>query len=397
MKKYTEKSIIAILLFMIFFSGDIFCQNKTANAKIKASESNKKKKRKDSGKKRKKKKKRSAPVSVANKEKLPAYIKSDGIRSMVSIIGITDTDLEHVVKFKKHTIPIARIERVNFITKYDPYIVKVMERKQKYSQAAAEVINKLAPALKYISLPENNLVNPLFDAAYLYMKAASVYNDHKSPKYNKEKAQAEYAKAYRVFKKIAQAKWYYGAKLATLNTIFCKIRMHKLDSAIKQFKKVEEPMLGDAAFGLYWLIDAQIKFKNNQLNEALDSAVKSIVFDNKDIQTFPEALLLSACCYEDMLDNYRARDTFYEVAKLFKGTPEGKIAFSSIQFIRDKKLTEQAEDVGLEKIFFDSIEDVNKKVDDYIVIVLEERRIAEEKRKERERRLKKKKERENKK
>jgi hypothetical protein len=398
MKKYTKKSIIAILLFSIFFSGNVFCQTKKqtqkkTTKKIKASERSKKSTKKRSTKKKKKKKgKKATPSSIANMKKLITYIKSKGIRSVISIIGITGTQLEYVIKFRKHTIPIKDIESANFITDYDPYKIKVLERKKEYSTAAAEIINKLAPALKYIKLPENNLVDPLFDAAYLYMRAASVYDDKKSKDFDKDKAQAEYAKAYRVFKKIAQAKWYYGAKLAELNTIFCNIRMNKLDIAAKQFAKIEEPLFGDADFGLYWLIDAQLKFHNNQLSQALDSVVKSIVFDTKDIHTFPEGLLLSAYCYEDMLDNYRARDTFYEVAKLFNGTPEGEIAFSSIQFIRNKKLTEQAEAVGLEKIFFDNIEDVNKKIDDHIVVILEKKKIEEEKRKEREERLKKTKE-----
>ena len=396
MKNHTLKSITVIIALVICISGNIYSQSKNVSktkskTTIKA-KNNKKSgtKKKASSKKKKSKAKKSAPKSVAKIKKVTAYVKSNNIRSMIYVTGISSDQLKHMVKFRHHTIPLKDIQRSTFITPYSPYKSRVLERQKKYSKAAAEIISGLAPALNYVKVPENNLVAPLFDAAYLYLKAASVYNDKKSPDYNKEKAQVEYAKAYRVFKKITQAKWYFGSELAKLNTIFCNIRMNKLEIAEKHFKTFDEPTLGDASYGLYWLIDGLLKIYKNKPNKALDSIVKSIVFDTKNINTFPESLLLSAYCYEDMLDNYRARDTFYEVSELFQGTPEGEIAFSSSQFIRERKLTEEAEAVGLEKIFFDSIEDVNKKVDDHIVAVLEKKRIKEEKRKKKEEKRKKK-------
>ena len=392
MKKHTLKSIIAILILALFFSGNIYSQTKKQNSKkTKTTKKATSGKKKSSSKKKKSKAKKVAPRSFSNIKKLTTYVKSNGIRSMISVTGITDTNLEYILKFRTHKMPIKDIESVVFITPYAPYKSRVLERQKQYSKAASEIISSLASALKYIRLPENNIVDPLFDAAYLYLKAASVYDDKKSPLYDKAKAQLEYVKAYRVFKKITQAEWYFGAQLAELNTIYCNIRMNKLKNAKAKFNKVDEPVLGDASYGLYWLIDGFLKFHENEPNKALDSIVKSVVFDTKNINTFPEALLLSAYCFEDMLDNYRARDAFYEVSELFQGTPEGEIAFSSIQFIRDRKLTEDAESVGLEKIFFDSVEDVNEQVDNHIVAVLEKKRIKEEKRKKREESLKKRK------
>ncbi len=157
--------------------------------------------------------------------------------------------------------------------------------------------------------------------------------------------------------------------------------MNKLDEAAQQFESVDEPEFGDAAFGLYWLIDAYLKFNSNQFSQALDSLVKSVVFETKDINTFPEALLLSAFCYEDSLDNYRARDLYYEVGRLFRGMPEGEIALSSLQFIRNRKLTEDEEKAAIERVFFDIVEDVNTKVDDFITETLEKKKVANEKEK----------------
>jgi tetratricopeptide (TPR) repeat protein len=327
-------------------------------------------------------------ASVAKLKKIPAFVKSGEVRYSRDIVGMTDTDLEYVEQFTKKSMPLNTIESVDFITDYDRYKAKVLERKKDYSGAAALTVQSLSDVIPYISLPENNIVDPLFDAGYLYLDAASVYANIKSPQHDKAKADKEYKNAYWVFKKIEKAKWYFGAKIAELNAILCQIRLGELDLAVKNFSEVDEPAFGDAAFGVYWMIDAMIKFKQSKLSEALDSAVKSIVFDTKNINTFPESLLLSGYCYEDMLDNYRARDVYFEAAKLFRDTTEGDIAFSSSQFIRDKKLTAGAEPAGLEKVFFNAVEDTNKKMDDFIVVILEERRIKEEQRKEKEKKEK---------
>ncbi len=377
--------IIATLALTVFFSGGIsYGQTKKTTSKKPSSANNtfSKKTNKDKADKKKVVIKKSVKSSSNSKnKKLYAYIKHKNIRKMMNITGIKKNGLEYIENYRVKKIPLEEIQSANFLTDYSLYTIRVMEKKKEYSEAADKIIVDIAPALKYISLPDNNLVNPLFDAAYLYMKQASVYDDKKSPEYNKDKAQKEYAKAYRIFKHITKADWYYGAQLAQLNTIFCDIRMKKTDLAEKQFAEQKEPVLGDAAYGLYWLIDAQLKFHKQKFSEALDSVIKSIVFDTKDIHTFPESLLLSAYCNEDMLDNYRARDIYFEIAKLFRDTPEGEIAYSSIKFFRERKLAEEAENIGLEKIFFDSIEDINKKIDDFIVIKKEENRIEEEKRK----------------
>ncbi len=331
--------------------------------------------------------------SVAALKKVPAFVKSAGVKYARDVVGMTDTDLEYVDRFVKKLMPLDTIESIDFVTNYDRYKMKVFQKDKKYSEAATLIVQNLVDAIPYITIPENNIVDLLFDAGYLYLDAASIYADIKSPQYDKAKADKEYKNAYWVFKKLEKAQWYFGAKVAGLNAILCQIRLGELDSAIENFMEVDEPAFGDAAFGIYWMIDATIKFKQSKLSEALDSAVKSIVFDTKNKNTFPETLLLSAYCYEDMLDNYRARDVYLEVAKLFRGMIEGELAFSSLQFVSDKKLTAKVQAAGLEKVFFNAIEDTNKKMDDFIAVILEERRILEEKRiKEEQRKEKEKKE-----
>ena len=328
---------------------------------------------------KKKAKKRYVPPSKLPKQ--PAYIKGkDGLRRIYQLTNMTKGNIEYVKGLRIERMPIKDIETIEFITKLDSYQTKVLERQGKYAEAAVYIIQNLAPALKYIKIPDNNLVDHLFDAAYLYMDAAATHSDKRGPAYDPKKAKVEYVKAYSVFKKITEADWCYTATLARLNMAYCALRLKKRSIADKIFAKIDEPALDDAAFGLYWLVDGMMKFEDKKYAPALDSAIKALVFDTKNIHVFPQALLLSAYCYEDTLDYYRARDVYFEVARLFHNTPEGRIAFASIQFIRERKLTDEAEDVGIEKVFFNSIEDINKTIDEYIPKAKEQDRLREERR-----------------
>jgi len=335
---------------------------------------------KKSASKKSTKKKVYIPPSKLKKQ--PAYVlRTDKIRKFLKLTGITDKNIEYVDGLRIKTMPISEIKSVTFVVDYNQYDIIVLERKKQYAEAGAKILGWLSPALKYIRLPENNLVDYLFDAGYYYLNAASMHSDKKGHYYDMKKARREYAGAYGVFKKITEANWYYGADMARLNMAYCALRMNKREIADKLFKSVDEPCMGDATYGLYWLIDAMMKFSDGKKEEALDSAIRTIVFETKDVHVFPEALLLSAYCYEDMLDYYRARDVYFEVARLFHNTPEGRIAFASLQFIRERKLTDEPEDVGIEKVFFNSAEDVNKTADEYIKKALEEDKIREERRK----------------
>ncbi len=323
-------------------------------------------------------------VSPSKLPKQPAMVTITGEKypKTLNLVALTDTELQYVKGLRIEKIPRKDIQSVNFLfNRFDPYKVKVFEHREQFVEGAVYIVQNLAPALKYIKLPDNNLVGYLSDAAYLYLDAAATHDDKKGRHYDPKKAQTEYVKAYSVFKKITEADWYYGATLAHLNMAYCALKLKKRAIAEKLFKEIDPPEIDDAAFGLYWLVDGMMKFEDKKYPEALASAIKAVDFDSRDLHVFPQARLLTAYCYEDMLDYYRARDAYFEVARLFHDTPEGRIAFSSIQFIRARKLTDTAEAVGIEKVFFNSVEDVNKTIDEYIPKAKEQDKIRRERKK----------------
>jgi len=327
------------------------------------------------------KKKSPSAVALYKMPKVQALIKTGGLNRRIQIVGITSTDIQYAAGLKMKTIPIKSLEFINFEVGYSPYTVRVLEAQKKYIEAASEIIKKFTPAFKYISLPDNNIIDPLYDAGFLFLNAALNFDNKLSPSYDRKKAVQAYTNAYKVFRKIVSVKWSSDTQLADIYSIYCILRMDKYDIAEKKLEEFGEPEPGTQGYGIYWLADAIIKFQRGKKEEALDSAVKSIVFDCRNTYSFPHALLLSAFCYEDLLDNYRARDTYYETARLFEGTPEGEIAYKSLTFIREKKLTDEKEEIGLEKVFFDSAEDVNKKVDDYIAEAERRRKLLEKREK----------------
>lgn len=382
-----KKLIYIFILLIIFTDTALYAETKKSR---KSSSKKKSSSVTQKGKKasEKKSKKKSTALALYKMPKVRALVVTRGMEKRIQVIAMTDTYIEYADGLKRKNIPLASIESITFEVGYYPATIRILEAQKKYIEAASEILKKFTPALKYITIPENNIVDPLFYAGFLYLDAGLAFDQKDSPDFDKEKAIKAYKNAYKVFRKITTAKWYENVRFAEINAIYCVIRMGKYDIAKKRLKAFEPPPEpGDPSYGLYWLIDSMIKFKENKKEEALDSAVKSIVFDCKNTYSFPKALLISAFCYEDLLDYYRALDTYFEVACLFEGTPEGDIAYKSIKFIRDRKLTDEQEEPGLEKVFFDSVEDVNKKVDDYIAkrdkyLKDQERRLQQKNKKE---------------
>ena len=143
--------------------------------------------------------------------------------------------------------------------------------------------------------------------------------------------------------------------------ILCLITLKNPKQAERDLRKMRVPEIGDQTMGLYWYTLAVLREANGDNREAMNAVVKSIAFENKDIEVFPEALMMSGRLYEALLDPYRARDVYFEVARLFPDTDWAKAAKIRLQYILDQKLTHTKEVLGIEQTFFGMDEDVNAK------------------------------------
>ena len=254
-------------------------------------------------------------------------------------------------------IRIAQIARAQFDLGYDPGEVAKAERRSDWGGA----IRLLQPGLKgpmaYLDLPDNNAAEAALDMGTCMLRAA-----HRTATKPEEQAQArrQYEAAAEVFTACARAEWSRVAQLGVLKGCRCLLGINKVKTAQYHVNRMSEPAPGDAAYGHYWLVRAELAHRAGQFREALDAVVKSVCFENKDIETFPDALLLSARCYEETLDPYRARDVYFEVASIFPRTDWADDAADRLQAILDAGKTRGKEVSPIENVFFGMNEDINK-------------------------------------
>ena len=138
-----------------------------------------------------------------------------------------------------------------------------------------------------------------------------------------------------------------------------QIDAEKAKTATRRIEEMEEPTPGDDSYGHYWLLKGEIAHLGGDVTNAMDAAVKSLCFENKDVETFPDALMLSADCYEQLGNFYRARDVYFEVAKLFPGTDWAEDAITRLEAVMASGKTSKKEASTAESTFFGLEEDMN--------------------------------------
>ncbi len=216
----------------------------------------------------------------------------------------------------------------------------------------------ITPLMPYLDIKDNNAADLAYVMANAMLKVADGH--HKANA--EDKARRLYLEANKVFEVLSKAEWFEDAPGSRLKSALCFIAMTNYPQAEAQLKATASPEIGDATWGLYWYVQAVLKTARGELREAMNAVTKSLVFENKDIDVFPDALMLSARLYEELLEPYRARDVYYEVAKLFPDTEWATAAREHLKFIMDKGLTKGQEKSQVEMVFFGLKEDLNTKV-----------------------------------
>lgn len=235
-----------------------------------------------------------------------------------------------------------------------------------WMKAANRLLPALQPVLPYLDLPNNNAVDAVVTAGDCLLRAAEAARRSAATPEAEETARKRYEAAYAVYRKAAQAHWSSKGTVAQVKTIKCLLELQRPRTARRQFEEIDEPFPGDAAYGIYGLVKAELEAARGDFRAAMAAVVKSVAFENKDIDTFPDALMLSARCYEELQDWHRARDVYYEVARLFPRTDWADAAAQRLEFILDKGYTREPEKLPIENVFFKLQDDVNKLAAQYL-------------------------------
>lgn len=248
----------------------------------------------------------------------------------------------------------------------DEALVNSALREKKWDAAAQMLLGRIGQTLPYLDIPDNNAVDPALQAGGLLMRLAREAGRGTGEKAEKDAARYNQA-AYNVFRSVGRASnWHPFGEAGAIRAVLCQIALGKLDDAQKSLAAIRVPGLGDGSFGIHALARAKLAHARGDARGALDLLVPSILYENKDVTVFPEALMLAAQCYEEINEIHRTRDGYYEVARIFPGTEWAEVARERLVNIRRENLTGDAEDVAVTTVFFAGNEDMDKLVDEYL-------------------------------
>lgn len=254
----------------------------------------------------------------------------------------------------------SRVRRCEFTLEYDLSAVAQALQKSDWGAAVRILSPVVRLALPYLDLPENNGLEPAMDLGMYMVASADREKRGAAPNADRARALKQYAAACEVFRQAARAQWSPLASLAALKRCRALLAQGLADKVSEALEEVGEPDPGDLAYGHYWLARAEGLRHAGKTREALEAVVKSVVFADQDVETFPSALLLSAHCYRDLKNAHRARDLYYEVAVLFVGTDWADEALEGLREVMAGNQTLQPEKTPLENVFFNVADDMNK-------------------------------------
>ncbi|MGQ9663066.1 MAG: tetratricopeptide repeat protein [Kiritimatiellia bacterium] len=311
---------------------------------------------------------KSAAPAVVRTQPIEASVLAGEKRATIKIIGRSGVDVVYtepggaIAKLLKRDI----IDEVYFEINLDTVALNEAIAKRQWSSAAAIMLPALQPTFPYLDLPNNNVADMVLEMGdYVLRAAEAIMREAKTPE-QEEPARKKYEAAYAIYKEAAKAEWSSAGTLARVKSIKCLLALNKPKTALYYFEQIDPPFPGDAAYGIYWLVKGEIEAGRGDFNAAMDAAAKSLCFENKDIGTFPDALLLSARCYEELQNWHRARDVYYEVARIFPNTDWADAATKRLEWIMQKGLTKEEEKAPIEYVFFKLKEDMNKICNEFL-------------------------------
>ncbi len=251
------------------------------------------------------------------------------------------------------------IEQADFPVEYDRFAVARAVAGNDWPRAIAILSKAFAPYFPYLDLPGNSAAATVLDLGTYMMRVAARSARDAADDADRERARRQYEAACAVFRHCARVPFDNIGVLGRLKGCRCLVALGRTRAAELDIARLEPPEPGDPAYGHYWLVRAELAAATNGYALAMDAAVKSLCFESKDVETFPDALLCSARCYEELGEPCRARDVCFEVAKLFPRTDWAETAVRKLRAIMESGATRTPEAASVESVFFGLNEDIN--------------------------------------
>jgi len=264
---------------------------------------------------------------------------------------------------RQTTVPVSRVDRVFFDVQMPRAELNDALVAGNWGRAGALMLPVVRPLLPHLALPQNNGVDLVNDAAHYLLKSTGFRLSNEKPSPLNELGVARAKSASALFNGLGKASWSELGLVGQARTAEALLALGKRDMADDVIEAMAEPFPGDRAMGSYWMVRSRMAYDDDDLSAALDGAVRAVCFANKNIDIFPDALLMGARCYEKLESYHRARDVYYEVGRLFPSTPAGKEARVRLRNIRAAGHTAKDEPTPLVNVFFGVQEDMNSNVE----------------------------------
>lgn len=259
------------------------------------------------------------------------------------------------------TIDVDTVARATFELNVDYGLLTQAERQRDWAAYYRLLAPVLLPMLPYLFVPENNAAEPTMSLVECMLKLAAKSEREAVDEEDKAKVLKQYEGIYNILQNLAKVDWSPLGGIATIKGSRCLLKLGKPKTAAFYLDEMMQPSQGDTAYGYYWLVRGLLAEYHGETRAAMDAAVLSVAFETKEIETFPDALLLSARCYEELQEWYRARDVYFEVASLFPNTDWADDAAVRLENILDgEHVKKPEEDLMIESVFFGVSEDINE-------------------------------------
>ncbi len=289
---------------------------------------------------------------------------SDARDRHVALIGIGKDKLAYANREQptvlQGVVPLESVQRAQFELEMDYAELAKAENTRDWVGVYRVLNAGLAPAMPYLVLPDNNAADWVMQMAGVMMRIAARGEREGDGEEARARVTKQYEAAYNVFKQLAAIDWSPIGTLSVIKGSQCLLKIGKPKTAQFYLDEMPEPMPGDASYGSYWLTQGLLAAQRGESRKALEYAILSVAFEDKDIESFPDALMLSALCYEEQEEWYRARDIYFEVASLFPNTDWADDAAGRLETILKNRQTEEEEESVIENVFFAVEEDINE-------------------------------------
>lgn len=249
---------------------------------------------------------------------------------------------------------------------YDKRAVAKAAGKGDWQKAATMLFRAVRPAVPLLQIKSNDLVPLALKSGLYLMRAGALKAQGGWTEETRQRAASEYKAAYAMLMNVAACTWSSRASKAKLNAVICLVMMNRIEEAERLMGTLPAHYRTDDTYGLYHLANAYVQLAKEDPHAAMGSAVESVAYETKNLDTFPAALLVSAKCYENLGNWHRARDVYYEVGRLFGKTFWAKQAVNRLKFIVAEGHTAQDERARVNKVFFGVEEDINAKVAEFL-------------------------------